>query len=271
MITLKEAQYPKERPSVKYQGKLVEASRFGRGEFMQICRDIGVMSEDTLLRIWNAYADLKMIFGYKGLVNRQSGEPYYHHPKGVALIDILEFENRNPEQLIAELHHDSDEDSLLYLGTTGHPDEDALGEMQFTDLDVLRARYSEEAGKIILALTNLKSIKPKNKMSPGELEAYLHALFSRVLNRYPEVRKKAAQAKTCDRMQNNRTEDLETDRGVEKAARKLVESYRYVVPIAEIAGEKYRTALLAELDQRKGILTPAQAANLRPVRYHLAA
>lgn len=225
---------------------------------MQICELQG-FSRHELSCIFNAYTDMKLGFGYKKITSRRSGEPYYHHPKAVALVDMLEFGNRNPAKVIAELQHDSVEDVIQMNGTENHPHRRSF-QTTFGAEELLTQRYGPEAAKIILAMT--KPHKPKENMNPDERERYLFFSYSQVVKRYPEVAVEAAQGKVCDRIVNTRSE---TDDA--KAAKNLVESYRFVMPLAERAGENYREGLKSVLDERKGVLTPAQRALCVPVKY----
>lgn len=255
--------YEGEPPVIYYNGNLVEASRFGTMGFQEVCQLAG-FSRSKILDIMLALADEKGIFGYKEVVARKTGEPYYTHPMAVALIDIIEFGNRNADLTIGELGHDTPEDSYMMLGNENHPHRTGVHEV-FTTLEALTRRYGEVAAKIMLSLCKPTTRKSKKEMSPIELEDYLYRKYAQVLNKYPEVRELAAKAKTVDHIHSKRAPADD-----KFMAKKIVEDWRFVLPIARYAGEDYYEALKAELETMKDILTKKQKALcLKQVTYNL--
>jgi len=245
--------YKGEPPVIYYNGNLVEASRFGTMGFQEVCQLAG-FSRTKILDIMLALADEKGIFGYKEVVARKTGEPYYTHPMAVALIDIIEFGNRDPNLTIGELGHDTPEDSYMMLGNENHPHRTGVHEV-FTTLEALTRRYGEVAAKIMLSLCKPTTRKSKKEMSPIELQDYLYGKYAQVLNKYPEVRVLAAKAKTVDHIHSKRAPADD-----KFMAEKILEDWRFVLPIATYAGEAYRETLKTELEALKDILTPEQKA-----------
>ncbi len=244
MFRLESSQYSGEMPGIRWQGDKLCASQFGDSEFMAASEGIGRFSAETLLKIWNVYVDNKtFMFG-----NRRSGEPNWHHPVGVALVGLLEFGEKDADAVVTALMHDAGEDCPIFQGHRN-----LVGEFeQFSRYDMLRGRYGERAAKAICALT--KPAKSSD-MPPDAMQRYLRFVYNRVVNLYPEVRELAARVKIWDRIFNLRTEGNEG-----RLARNVVESWRYLIPIAECAGPIYVDALSAELNNHNDLLSPDQKA-----------
>lgn len=255
-----QASYKDESPVIWYRGRLVEASRFGTMGFQEVCQLVE-FSRESIIALYSALQDVKGIFGYKGVVTRKTGEPYYTHPLAVALMDLIEFGNRDYVITIAELGHDTPEDSYMMLGNENHPNRKQCHEV-FTTLEALTFRYGERAAKIMLSVC-----KPHLPPGKEKNDNYLYHKYSQVLNKFPDIRQEAAQVKAVDRIHNIRTPADD-----EFMAKKIIETYRFVLPVVEQAGEKYYEALKKELGDRMEILTIAQRASCRQrVKYILAA
>jgi hypothetical protein len=266
LIGLKPTPDVKNEPkTIWFNGDLVESSRFGTMQFLEVLQLIG-FSREALIKTYIAYQDLKQYCNYKGEDLRTSGEATYHHGKGVALIDILEFDSKDPEKTIAEVMHDGKEDSHTMLGTEDHPSRQRFTHEVITTEEVLAMRYhSREVARLILAVS--KPRLPKDNMTKSELEAFKFTAFGKVLTLFPELRIKAAQMKTCDRLMNNRSLPLE--KKPEWSAGKVLETYRFIDPIARVAGEKYHEKIMRELKEFDTLLTPQQKAEAKPVDYNI--
>lgn len=245
MFKLQPSVYEKEMPGIRWQGQELCASQFGDSEFMAACEGIARFSRETLLRIWSVYTDNKMFMDG----NRRSGEPNWHHPVGVALVGILEFGNTDPDSVISDLLHDVGEDSPIFQGHTN-----LVGEYEkFSQLDMLRGRYGERVAKTVSAVTKPAPSFPKDSKDEAMKERYLRFVYNRVLNLHPEVRELAARTKVRDRIFN-----LRTEANPERLARNVVESHRYIMPIAEFGGEAYVDALASELARHDALLNDEQ-------------
>lgn len=256
MFRLEPSIYPNEQPGIKWQGELLSASQFGDSDFMAACESIGKFSRQSLLKIWTAYTDDKILM----TGNRRSGEPNYFHPVGVALVGILEFGNVHVDSVVADLMHDVKEDSPFFQGHNN-----LKGEFEtFSPFDMLAGRYGEVVAKIVMCDSKPERPQPKAEMSSDTNELYLHWVYNRVVNLYPEVRVMAAQTKTRDRIFNLRTEVDE-----KRLARNLVETVRYIVPISKLAGEMYEDKLWEEVRERDNVLTASQKAMAIPQTFTL--
>lgn len=244
MLNLKplKRNHREEPVSVYFNKELVRASLFGQMEFQSVLQHVALLSRNEIVRVMNAYADAKMIFGYSETNRRSTGERYFEHVKGAALIDMLEFGNKDFEIIIAELHHDSKEDSLLFRGNENHPRR-RQSHLLIDSFSRLAARYGERVAKIIECVT-----KPdkKGRMNSQQKELYLHAALGRVISLYPEVRRESAQVKTCDAIHNNRTQKGSE----EQIAEKTIEKWRFYLPVSRFAGEIYYDKLRSELKER---------------------
>lgn len=252
MFKLEASKYAGEMPGIRWQGEKLCASQFGDSEFLAACEGIGRFSRKTLLKIFNAYIDNRMAM----TGNRRSGEPNWHHPVGVALIDLLEFGNKDPESIIIDLMHDVKEDSPLFQGHKS-----IKGEFEeFSPFDMLAQRYGSKVAKAIMSLSKPQRPMPKAEMDEGMNERYLTFAYNRVINLYPEVRILSARTKTCDR-----TFNLRTEKNPEKLGENLVETARYVFPIASFAGENYEAALREEFKDKSNVLTAEQRSKVASV------
>ncbi len=273
-IKLRKPVYIDEPKSVIYEGEMVEASCFGGLEIQALLEQKAGLKNNDLVRLWNAYNDLKAIFcGNNGPKLRHSGEPYYQHPKAVMLILLLELGIKNPETLISALHHDSPEDSLLVRGNQNHERKDiTLVQNEITTFDALAQRYNEKIAKILLALRK-KGKKPRNGTTK-EYQDFLYQYCNDLLNQFPEIRIQATRVKTADRIQNLRSLPVDgTKKNGESAedfnARTLIDSHNFVLPIARIAGERFYELLRNEIDDKLDILTLQQRADLKEVHFEL--
>lgn len=256
MFKLEPSKYPNEMPGIRWQGEALCASQFGDSEFMAACEGIGRFSRQSLLKILTAYIDNKVFM--QG--NRRSGEPNWHHPTGVALVGLLEFGNTTTDSVIADLMHDVKEDSPLFQGHKS-----LVGEFEtFSPFDMLAGRYNKRVAKIVMAVSKPPPPIPKKEMDEAMRERYLRFVFNRVVNLYPEVRHLATQTKIRDRIFNLRTEG-----NSEKLAKKTFETIRYILPMAEYAGEQYEEVLREVVDEHRHTMTPQQKAKAIPQKFNI--
>ena len=152
-------------------------------------------------RVMSAYHLAKIAFAYNQK-KRSSGERYFEHPKAVALIGLLEFDESDPDSIIVDLLHDIVEDT------------------HFTT-DYIECTYGKRVATACDLVTNL----------PKELMKTPH----RKTNHYQGIAESdlAAKTKVRDRLHNNRTSNENCGVTKEKAQRKLKETENYIVPIAK--------------------------------------
>ncbi len=245
MFNLKPSSFENEMPGIRWQGEPLCASQFGDSEFMAACEGIGRFSRESLLRIWNTYVDNKLFM----TGSRRSGEPNWHHPVGVALVGMLEFGNTDPDSVIADLMHDAKEDCPIFQGH-----KNLVGEYEFFQpIDMLTGRYGERVAKIVMAVSKPPRAIPKQEMDVETNERYLRFVYNRIINLYPEVRVQACQTKVRDRIFNTRTENDEA-----RMARNLLETARYITPLAKVAGSDYEDAIHDIIKKHNGLWTPEQ-------------
>lgn len=216
--------YKEEKPGIflrkEGQEQALYASQFTEQDFARVCSSVG-MNRSDISKVMEAYGKNRELMAG----NRRSGEPNWHHPVGVALVQMLEFGESDPDHIIAALMHDSVEDSDFFT-KNGDPLE------ELTDL------YGEKVAKMVMAVTKPESSILKSDMSPEERHSYLKRKFYKVIESYPEVKKEACELKIADRIFNLRTE-IKNDRLV----RKLDDTMRYLYPVAPHANIKYHLAL----------------------------
>lgn len=293
-LKLRESQYGENEPkSIIYNGELIKASCFGGMEIFKSLEDADLSKKDLII-FWNAYNELKSIFGTNnGKKLRHSGEPYYQHPKAVMLILFFELGIVDINQLIAGLHHDSPEDSLLMRGNLQHPRQE-LQEIKtkITTFDCLNAKYNKIIAKMLMALAkrdreidklpqNLHEQAKKNRdtmlrKNPEEFKKHLFQYFNQLINLYPELRIEIVRIKIADRVHNFRTAPQghkiikRDESGDEFSARKLVETLELFMPIVEkifTPDTAEYQLIIKEINDSINLLTPTQISNLEPAKY----
>jgi hypothetical protein len=264
--------YPnvREPKSVWYNGELVEASRFSQAIFQGICEQVaGIRDGYDLTRMWATYNELRTVFQGRF---RISGEEYYQHPKAVALIDMLEFGQNDLDIIIAELMHDTQEDTLFLHGNKKSPYK-PQGIREISNVDMLQVKYGYRTGSIIDSVCKPAYLIPKKQMTPAELHEYLKSAYVKVITAHPQYAQESAQVKTVDGIQNTRTEPRQDSEALDgegwrdRTARRLILLYKFLLPISQLAGEQYYVALGEELDQKREMLTKQEKLILEPDTY----
>ncbi len=149
---------------------------------------------------------------------RDSGERYFEHCKAVAMI-LIDFPPTSPSEVIMALLHDICED-------------------QFVPRGMLRQLFGEEIANGLKLLSNQKTIyrtRARIDKIDRPKEEYFGALLSAPLG----VRR----TKLADRLHNLRTI---WDCPPDKVTRKIDETMKYVVPIAEITDNRFLKAIQEE-------------------------
>lgn len=100
---------PKAPAIIWCNSKLVSASDFGHEETRKLLALHEIPGED-INKIMAARTLAKLGHGYKEEVLRRTGERYFDHPSGVALLLILELGITDPDILCAAMLHDVLED-----------------------------------------------------------------------------------------------------------------------------------------------------------------
>ncbi len=217
-----------EKPGIFFNNVGLYPSQFTEEDFEKVCGLVG-MKRESIIQVMKAYDhNVQLMEG-----SRRSGEPNWHHPVGVALVEMLEFDNNDPERIVAALMHDSVEDSNFFT-------KDGQSLVDLTDF------YGERVAKIVMAVTKPESSDSKSDMSLEVRHNYLQAKLNKVVESYPEVAQDACELKIADRIFNLRTE-FEEDRLIQK----LKDTVDYLFPIIEIADPKYQLAIRELCDQLK--------------------
>ncbi len=259
-----------EKGIIEVRDKLVEASRFTSPIFMGVLNHIAGLNKQELLRAYNAYADLKLVFHYKGTAYRLTGEEYYQHPKAVALIYVLECAGPRAsiDEILACLHHDSPEERLTFHGNENHPDNQPYDRVIST-LDSLTARYGRKAAKIILACTKPPRPKPKALMSFDDKYEHSRLQYKQLVTRFPSVMVSACEVKSIDMVANNRTNPILQDQIRDnhesdevRRRRRIRIMHNLGLPIARVAGEKYFELLRTEVREAMQELSRRQRGTL---------
>lgn len=256
-----------EPKSIWFNGELAEASRFSQAIFQAVCEQVaGIEDKAKIVRIWIAYNELRTVFDGR---YRISGEEYCQHQKAVALIDMLEFGNKDPGIILAELGHDTQEDTLFL-----HGNDKSLykpeGIQAISNLDMLLVKYGYRVGSIVDSVCKPAYPKSKEQMTPTDERDYKKSAYVKVITAHPEFIRECAQVKTVDGIHNTRTEPTNDSEALDgegwrdRTARRLILLYNFLLPISQLAGEKYYVALGEELDQKREILTPQEKLILEP-------
>ncbi|MBT4936575.1 HD domain-containing protein [Candidatus Peregrinibacteria bacterium] len=217
--------------SIWFNNELISPSDIGRDLFEDILRGNNAFSQDDVNKIMCIYHTAKYAHAYKVEVKRRTGERYFEHPKGVTLIDILEFGQSDPEVVMAELLHDLIEDTYY---TEEH----------------LYYLFGEKVANIVQLVTNpvLQDDEEKNKKN-REMHYKIIAL-----------NQGASCVKVSDRIHNLRTfpkldkSDENYQKNLERQKRKIQETEDCIVPIAEglkSYNPKYYEVLMEELETLK--------------------
>jgi len=177
--------------------------------------------EKTLIR--RAY--LLSNFKFKN-ITRDSWENYFEHLERTALIILNEFDNPTVNQIVLALLHDIWEDRLL------------------NDVNTLLFLFSEEMKNKVLTLSRNDERLWTNISKLNRKKAY----FERLVNHNNED---VLKVKLADRIDNLRTIACWPK---EKILKKLQETEKYIVPIAEKLWAKYKRILLWEITKVKQLL-----------------
>ena len=145
---------------------------------------------------------------------RDSGEPYYKHPKNVALILLDECKVRDPDIIVAALLHDVAEDTTVF------------GDMYCSRLEkqsniARHRRIGRESAKIIIDVTKPVIINPYGLIVKDEKNVEYHGILE-------NVGPKSLLVKMADVLHNARTLNF-TDS--EKQHRKVMEIEEFYLPL----------------------------------------
>lgn len=218
-------------PSIWLNNELTSPSDIGRELFEDILRGNSAFSQDDVNKIMCCYHTAKYAHAYKVEIKRRTGERYFEHPKGVALIDILEFGQSDPEVVMAELLHDLIEDTYY---TEEH----------------LYYLFGEKVANIVQLVTNpiLQDNEERNKKN--------REMHYKVIR----LNQGASCVKVSDRIHNLRTfpkldsHDENYEKNLKKQENKIRETEECIVPIAEglkTFNPKYYEVLMKELELLK--------------------
>ena len=218
-------------PSFWLDDEYLSTSDIGKTVFEDILRSKTTLSQDDINIVMSAYITAKYAHAYKIEVKRRTGERYFEHPKAVALIDIIEFNQNDPEVIMAELLHDLIEDTY------------------YTEAQ-LYYLFGEKVANIVKLVSS-----PRKLGSAAEVEKKLEVHFKVI-----EMNKQACFVKVCDRIHNLRTlptfnkkdKDYKEKKG--KLEAKIIETEKLILPIArklKSYNPKYLDVLISDINNIK--------------------
>lgn len=204
-------------PSVFWWLNYISPSDVSREDFERIARTIQWMTQKDIELIMRAYYDVKTAMEYKKL-HRTTWEKSFYHPKGLALIAMLELWEKKSSVIATDLLHDDEEDTYHRIG-------------------LIRWSFWDEIANACQLLTNrpeMENYDFKN-MYPSEYERIMDTHFKLIA--MDEI---ASCVKTHDTIHNFRTlPEIEYNRGEDEVSRlilkyqkKLDKAQRYIFPIA---------------------------------------
>ena len=249
--------FPNEKPSIKLdQWDMIKASQLGQLPLVWIWHNVSQFSHSEIHELLHSYQEVKILFDK---VKRSTWEPYAYHPLAVCIILLVEFKIKCIDTARAALGHDSPEDKPEVRGLVNHPDIHQFKDNipQITDFAMQETRFWNKSAKIIRSLTKPWYSMPKSEMSIEQHLDFNHSYYINVLNTYPDVMLESAQGKSWDIIHNNRTEQWE-EKSEDKASMKVIERYRYWLPMAKIAWDKFYETLREELSQHLHFVLPKQ-------------
>lgn len=220
--------HPRAPEVIHFWNKLVSASDYGNKETRKLLK-IKWLSEDSINQIMAARTLAKLGHGYKKEVIRRSGERYFDHPSGVALLLLLELWETDPDTLAAAQLHDVLEDVKI-----------DLLEME----NLIKRVASHETFHITEMVTNPE--KTWDEKKDKQIKARHYHLISQD--------EKASRLKIADRMYNLRSLEIHhldeselTEKHLRKAEEQIEETRKYILPIAEKFG--LGPKLLADIEK----------------------
>jgi len=227
-INLTSQTHPRAPEIIQLGDKLVSASDYGCEETRKLLK-IKWLSEDSISQIMAARTIAKLGHAYKEEVVRRSGERYFDHPSGVALLLLLELWETDPDILSAAQFHDVLEDVKI----------DSL-EMK----NVIIRAASLETLRITEMVTNPEKTGDEKKDKQIKIRHY-HLISQD---------EKASKLKIADRMYNLRSLEINhldeselTDKQLETAKKQIEETKEFILPIAEKFG--LGSKLLADIEK----------------------
>ncbi len=169
-------------------------------------------------RIMLAYRLAK--YGHRTTKPRDTGERYFEHVKGTALILLDEADISDRDTIIIALLHDIEEESFILTNK---------------DIELI---FGKEVSSAVALLTKVSAIEKKAKKTRGE-EEYIGEL-----NR--KGSQKAKTVKLADRLHN-----LRDMRGwdAKRKHRFVQETEKYILPWAKETNEKLASEIKAACDQ----------------------
>lgn len=205
--------HPRAPEIIHLWDKLVSASDYWNKETRKLLK-IKWLSENSINQIMAARTLAKLGHAYKEEVVRRSGERYFDHPSGVALLLLLELWETDPDILAAAQLHDVLEDVKI-----------DLVEMK----NLINRTASHETLRITEMVTNPEKTGDKEK--DKQIKARHYHLISQD--------EKASKLKIADRMYNLRSLEIHhldeselTDKHLRKAEEQIEETIKYILPFA---------------------------------------
>ncbi|PIZ01408.1 hypothetical protein COY60_03830 [Candidatus Gracilibacteria bacterium CG_4_10_14_0_8_um_filter_38_28] len=210
-------EHPRAPAVIQFGSEFISASDYGFRETRKLL-EMRRLSEDSIDKIMAARVIAKMGHGYKKEVVRRTGERYFDHPSGVALLLLLELGIIDPDILAAAQLHDVLEDVKINLGELGN---------------LIKRSTSPEALRIVQMVTNPE--KTGDAAKDKQIKERHYHLISQDF--------KASVLKIADRMYNLRSlevfwieDSLLTEKHISKAEEQIEETKKFILPIAEKHG-----------------------------------
>ncbi len=201
-------------PAIIHSGdKLISASDYGHKEMRKLLSVRGI-EESSVDQVMASRTLAKLGHAYKEETVRRTGERYFDHPSGVALLLLLELGITDPDVLSAAQLHDVLEDVKI-------------------DRKELENLIKRTASSGTLRITQMVTNPEKTGNEDYDAQAKTRH-YSLIFED-----KKAALLKVADRMYNLRSleifhvdEKLLTEKHLKKAQEQVEESKKYILPLA---------------------------------------
>lgn len=194
--------------------KKIEINKQAEEERNDFREKINYLSDEDQKLIMDAYSMAEAVHREK---TRDSGESYFEHLRGVALILIDECQIKNPNLIIASLLHDSIEESKLFGDSSlAYPKWREVSEYRLSNY------FNSEVAEMVIALT-----RPGIDGGIIHSDKESHELYFKNLEASSS---KTILIKMCDRLHNLRTLAETTP---EKRHRKLLETKEVYLDLFE--------------------------------------